>query len=138
MRVDGFSTWKTVSAKFPQWRRDCFGDAELALLVQDHEKGLRAQPSLDAIKKAGVKLVGNFPKHSPDLNHIERWSHRLRQRLEERAPMELESREAFIARLRRTVTSMNSHWSDQGREHCTNQKARAREVKKLLGARCSY
>ena len=52
---------------------------------------------------AGCLVVKSHPKYSPDLNAIEGWWRVLRERLEQAAPEELESREAFIARLRRTV-----------------------------------
>ena len=77
----------------------------------------------------------NYPKCFPDLNAIEGWWHRLRMRLEETAPMDRESREEFVRRLRRTVTWLNENCVDDALHFATSQKARAQEVKDLLGAR---
>ena len=129
---------KLVERDFAQWRRNCFGDDARAYLVQDHEKCLWADTCLSALKDAGFDVLHNFPKSSPDLNAIEGWWHRLRQRLESTAPSEIESRPAFLLRLRRTVTWMNEHWSDDALALATNQKERANAVKGLVGARCEW
>ena len=55
--------------------------------------------NLRALRKAGCPVVELHPKYSPDLNAIEGWWRVLRERLEQTGPEELETREAFIARV---------------------------------------
>ena len=69
---------------------------------------------------------------------MEGWWRRLRERLDEIAPAEMETWEDFLRRLRRTVTWMNEHWRDEGRVLCTNQHVRATEVRELHGAKCRF
>ena len=90
------------------------------------------------MKEAGFGVLANFPKSSPDLNAIEGWWHRLRERLESTAPATMESRNAFLVRLRRTVHWMNEHWHEDALALCSNQKDRARRVSELQGARCEW
>ena len=52
--------------------------------------------------------------------------------------MDIESRPAFLLRLRFTVHWMNEHWCDDALALATNQQERARAVKKLKGARCQW
>ena len=68
--------------------------------------------NLQAIREAGLDVIHNYPKHSPDFNAIENWWHRLWQKLEDNAPTTLERREDFIRRLRRTVSWLNENCSD--------------------------
>ena len=83
-------------------------------------------------------VVEEHPKYSPDLNAIEGWWRVLRERLEQTEPEEMEGREAFIARLRRTVLWLNMHRSAHGLYLCTHQKERAGDVEKLLGAKTKW
>ena len=129
---------KLVKTKFRQWRRACFNDAKRAFLVKDHERCLWQDRNMQAEKEAGFDVLLNFPKCSPDLNAIEGWWKRLKERLFEQAPAGLESRAAFVLRLRRTVRWLNHNAQDEGRKLCTNQKLRAREVLALKGARCAW
>ena len=92
----------------------------------------------EAIAAAGFALVDRFPKHSPDLNAIEGWWGRLRQRLDDTAPENEETRGAFLGRLRRTVARMNTHMLEDARYLATNQKERARDVRRLRGARTKW
>ena len=69
-------------------------------LVQDYEKYLWKPPSLAALKDAGCDVLTKHTKYSPDLNAIEAWWNNLRQRLEDNAPTETETREQFLLRLR--------------------------------------
>ena len=62
----------------------------------------------------------------------------LRQRLDETAPEELESRGDFLKRLRRAVTWLNEVYKDKLQHLCWNQKDRARDVKKLKGAKTKW
>ena len=127
-----------IRKKFTTWRRSCFGDDEPVLLVQDHERCLWHESNLAALAAAGCPAVTRFPKCSPDLNAIEGWWHRLRQRLEETAPDTLETRPQFLARLRLTATWMNKHWRADALHLATNQKDRARQVLDLNGQKCKW
>ena len=62
----------------------------------------------------------------------------MRDRLEQAAPEEVETREAFIARLRRTVSWLNVHRWEQGLRLCTNKKERAADVILLKGAKTKW
>ena len=107
-------------------------------LIQDHERCLWNERSLDALKAAGFSVVENFPVSSPDLNAIEGWWNRLRMRLDDTAPEEMESRADFLVRLRRTVHWLNDNAADDALHLAQNQKERARKVKELKGARCEW
>lgn len=80
----------------------------------------------------------DHPKYSPDLNAIEGWWRVLRERLEQTAPEDFESREEFIARLRRTVSWLNEHRWEDALKLCAHQKERAADVKLLEGARTKW
>ena len=107
-------------------------------LVQDHEQCLWAPACQAAIHKAGFDLMATHPKHSPDLNAIENWWARLRQRLNATAPDEQEMRASFVARLRKTVNWMNANLADEGKNMCTNQKERAKDIISLKGAKSKW
>ena len=127
-----------VDAQFKTWRKNCFGDNGPVHLTQDHEACLWHERSLAALAKAGFSVVENFPVSSPDLNAIEGWWHRLKTRLDDTAPTELETRPEFLARLRRTVHWLNDNAADDALALAQNQKARAKAVKNLGGARCQW
>ena len=125
-----------IQDRFASWRRKCFGDDDSAHLIQDHERCLWQPRNLRALHAAGLAPVMDFPKCSPDLNVLETWWHRLRQRLDANAPSDFESRPQFIRRLRRTVDWMNTNIADQAFATCTSMKNRARAVNELQGGRC--
>ena len=106
--------------------------------MHNHAKCLWTRKSLAALQAAGFDVLENFPKSPPDLNAIEAWWHRLRERLESTAPTAMESRPAFLLRLRRTVHWLNDNWHDDALALATNQKERAASVKDLGGARCEW
>ena len=62
----------------------------------------------------------------------------LRVRLELTEPEDYEDRDAFIARLRRTVKWLNEHRSEDATTLCTNQKVRATDVENLVGAKTKW
>lgn len=134
---------KTFLAK---WRRKCYPNvpkSERVPLIKDFERFLRwgsgsKCDNLKAEKEAGFYTVRQHPKLSPDFNAIEGWWSVLQQRLSLTAPTVLESRGKFLKRLRRTVNWLNKHAQAHGKELCTNQKKRARAVKKLKGARSKW
>ena len=127
-----------VGARFAQWRRACFGDDAPVHLCQDHEACLWQDRNVRALRDAGCAVVERYPKHSPDLNAIEGWWRVLRERMELTAPAELESREAFIARLRRTARWLNDNRWEDGLALCTNQKKRAADVLELQGSALAW
>ena len=119
-----------------------FPKKEKVPLVENFEQFLRWDKTkgfdnMKAERDAGFKTV-KHPELSPGLNAIEGWWRVLQQRLHLTAPVSLEPRPAFLARLRRTVTWLNDNAREHGRKLCTNQKERARAVKRLGGARCKW
>ena len=84
--MNGKRYHKLITTRFAKWRRLCFGDNKRATLVQDHEHCLWTPENLEAIRAAGFDVREDFPKSSPDLNAIETWWNRLKQKLEEEAP----------------------------------------------------
>ena len=74
----------------------------------------------------------------PDLNAIEGWWHRMKRRLDETAPTEMETRSDFLVRLRRVVHWLNENAAGDALALCQNQKERAKAVQKLQGARCKW
>ena len=128
-----------IRSRFALWRQKLFGPISGRLpLVQDHERCLWMAPNLEALRKAGFAVVEDFPKHSPDLNAIEGWWARLRQRLEDTAPDSFESRKQFVARMRRTVSWMAANWREDALHLATNQKERARAVLAADGGRTRW
>jgi len=129
-----------------KWKRKCypsFPKGEKVPLIKDYERFLRwgntkEFNNLKAERDAGFDTVKQHPKVSPDFNAIEGWWRVLQQRLFLTAPVALESRADFLKRLRRTVTWLNRNARAQAKKLCTNQKERARAVKKLEGARCKW
>ena len=108
---------------FADWRRKCFLRASgRANLVQDHKRCLWHDSNVKALREAGFSVVKNFHKCSPDLNAIEGWWRRLKQKLETNAPAHSETRPDFIKQLRRTVDLMNRRRRTEGRKLCCNQK----------------
>lgn len=107
-----------VEDKFDEWRGNC------EYLVCDHERCLRSEDALHALKTAGLQLV-DFPKCSQDFNAIENAWGILRQRLDATQPVALESRADFINRLFNAVRWINRNRADQLWKWCTDQKERA-------------
>ena len=96
-----------------------------AATYADRWDGLPA--SLPAARLPHRKLVGEFPKVSQDFNAIENAWAILRERLDETCPVELESRDQFLKRLRAAVRWANSQRSEQLWYLSTNQKERAED-----------
>ena len=136
--VNGSRCEKLIGAKFAEWRRQCLPDDLPVHLVQDHERCLWQDRNIAALRKAGCPVVSQFPKHSPDLNAIENQWRVLRERLNATAPAEIESRADFLSRLRRTVNWLNENRHEEALRMCQNQKERARDVHKLLGAKTKW
>ena len=119
---------KLVTFHFAKWRKECFGDDDPVHLVQDHERCLWQDRHLRALRLSGCCVVSNYPKHSADLNAIEGWWLVLRERLDATAPEEMESRDEFVARLRRTVNWLNEHRQEDGSALDQPENARARDA----------
>ena len=107
-------------------------------LVQDHEKALWTQEATSAMKEIGLNLFKRYPKCSQDLNAIETAWRELRDRLYDTEPTEMETREAFVARLRNAVVWINKNRRQLFLKLCSDQKARAAEVLLREGGRTSF
>ena len=129
---------KLVNKSFALWRKRCFGDNKPVRLVQDHERCLWSDTNLSSLRAAKCHVVERYPKCSPDLNAIEGWWARLRSKLEQTEPEEIEKRPEFLARLRRVVTWLNDNAREEALLLCTNQKVRAKAVLKLRGAKTHW
>lgn len=116
-----------IEEKLEAWANNCHD-----LLVQDYERALRAEESLQAFRAAGIALVKQYPPCSQDLNPVENCWNILRTRLAETQPTRIEGRESFIKRLEEAVRWMNTEKSDSLKNLCMDQKDRAR---RLLGAK---
>ena len=75
--------FKFVKGKFGEWH------GKHDLLVQDHEKGLKAPASLKAVKSVDLGLFSDpvHPKYSQDLNAIGIAGGGLRARTEDTTPI---------------------------------------------------
>ena len=129
-------TW-LIKTMFPRWLDKAFGHTD-AFLVQDHERCLWCSEPRQAMQEQGLTLLEDYPKCSQDLNAIEVAWREVRNRLAETEPASRETRREFIARLRNAVTWVNSNRGDYLLHQSTNQKDRARDVKKLGGARTRH
>ena len=110
-----------VEDKFDDWKGNC------EHLVCDFEKCLRSEEALRALQQVDLKLVEGYPKASQDFNAIENAWKILRERLDETMPVDLETREDFISRLKAAVSWANRHRSEQLWYLSTNQKERAED-----------
>ena len=121
-----------VKRYFPQWLDGC------DKVVQDYERCLRCAEPLEEMRKLCVDVISDYPKCSQDLNAIENAWNVVRERLDTTLPTEMESRDAFVARLRAAVAWVNEHRKEQLSKFCTNQKERAEEVLLRHGGRTSF
>ena len=129
-------TW-LINAMFKRWLEKAFGHAD-AFLVQDHERCLWCSEPKQAMREQGLTLLENYPKSSQDLNAIETAWREVRNRLAETEPDSRETRDQFIIRLRNAVAWVNANRGEYLLHQCRNQKDRARDVKKLGGARTGH
>ena len=73
-------------------------------------------------------MLENYPICSQDLNPIENARREIRARLAATEPRHVESRGAFVTRLRAAVSWVNAHRAAYLRQLCNSQKARAAAV----------
>lgn len=104
---------------FEAWAGNC------EWLVQDFERCLRTEGSVQAIRKAGLELVEGYPRCSQDFNAIENAWKLVRDRLFDTLPTHLETRDIFIKRLTAAVAWINRTEAEQLWFLSTNQKQRA-------------
>ena len=93
MLIEGF---------FETWLAKALGHTDV-FLVQDHERCLWCQEPREALRKAGITLLEEYPKCSQDLNVIETAWREVKARLADTEPEEMETRDAFVVRLRLAV-----------------------------------
>ena len=90
------------------------------------------------MREIGVKLSESYPKCSQDLNSIETAWREIRARLDDTEPQEMESRKAFVRRLRNAVSWVNRNRAEVLKKLCEDQKDRAKELLDRKGSRTSY
>ena len=73
----------------------------------------------------GLPLVEGYPVSSQDFNAMENAWDILKSRLDETVPIQRESRDDFIIRLKSAVQWANRHRAEQLEYLSTNQKERA-------------
>ena len=122
--MDKFLYAGIVEEYFDKWRGGC------NYLVCDYERCLRTDEALAALRSIDLQLVKQFPRCSQDFNAIENVWKILRDRLMDTLPVALESRTAFIKRLRDAVKWVNQNRAGQLRRFSTNQRERAEECLK--------
>jgi transposase len=113
-----------------KWVRECHGGRlpHSVTLIQDHERCLWTDGSLACLASSHLKPLEGYPACSPDLNVIENvWAH-LREKLNMDSPARIETREAFLVRLRGAVRSLNTTGRDTLLTLCHSMKDRARGV----------
>ena len=86
---------------------------------------LRTAAVVQALSKINLQLVEDYPRCSQDFNAMENAWAILMERLDETVPVELETREDFVKRLKAAVQWANRSRSDQLRYLSANQKERA-------------
>ena len=62
----------------------------------------------------------------------------MRRRVSVTEPTSMETRAAFVIRLRHAVAWLNKHRAEYFMELCTSQKERARDVRDVQGARTKH
>jgi hypothetical protein len=123
-----------------KWLRACHGGRlpHSVPLIQDHERCLWQEASLQYLADSHFDVLSDFPPSSPDLNVIESiWAH-LREELNDSAPSGIERRDKFIRRLRGAVRVLNTTKRHTLLEMCGTLHRRARDVLKLKGARTDW
>jgi len=108
-----------IEDKFEAWCGNC------EYLVCDFESCLRTDDAVTALEQLNITLVEGYPKCSQDFDAIENAWDILKKRLDVTVPVELESREEFVKRLKAAVLWVNQNRSDQLWYLSTNQKERA-------------
>ena len=123
-----------IEDKFEKWCGSC------EYLVCDYEGCIRCDLALHSLSKTPLKLVDPYPKVSQDFNALENVWDILKHRLAETMPKTLETRDAFIKRLKKEVAWVNRNKAERLWYLSTNQKERADEclATKPPGGRTSW
>ena len=130
-----------IEHKFKQWLRLALGRrrrAKKAFLLQDHERCLWSDSSLDALADAGIAVLENYPKCSQDLNPIETVWREIRARLAVTEPIQFEVRDEFVKRLRAAVVWVNRNRRNYFLQLCSSQKELALDVQLQRGGRTKH
>jgi len=130
-----------IEHKFKQWLRLALGRrrrAKKAFLLQDHERCLWSDSSLDALADAGIAVLENYPKCSQDLNPIETVWREIRARLAVTEPTQFEVRDEFVKRLRAAVVWVNRNRRNYFLQLCSSQKELALDVQLQRGGRTKH
>jgi transposase len=138
--MNGARYQRLISRVGKKWLRQCHKGRlpHSVSLVQDHERCLWADKSIECLSKNHFRVLEDYPPSSPDLNVIEGvWAH-LRKELNERAPVHIERREDFIKRLHAAVRVLNTSKMDTLLSMCDTLQERARDVIYLKGARTGW
>ena len=129
-----------VRRRFSEWIGSCFPvrRPRWINLVQDGEKCLWQPESVATLNEHNFCPLEMYPPSSPDLNPIENVWHRLRQILDDGAPVSLENRNDFISRLHGVVRSLNTTHRDELKAICTSMHDRGKDVLLHNGARTKW
>ena len=128
-----------VARHAARWIRRCWRRRPArVVLVQDHERCLWQDDSLQCLKTEGLHVLRTFPKSSPDLNAIEGVWGLLRDYLESNSPGGLETRAKFLLRLHGAVRHLNATCANDLLKLCRNQQDRARDVLANKGSRTRW
>ena len=130
-RMNGTVYARVIKTFFQNWLEQALGRKTRlgVFLVQDHERALWRDAPREEMKRAGLKLLERFPKCSQDLSPIEQCWRELRARLDVTMPMQAETRDEFIKRLRLAVAWLNRNRSGLFRKICRSQREYAMELR---------
>ena len=90
------------------------------------------------MRNISLELLENYPKCSQDLNPIENAWREVRARLDDTMPVQMETRQDFIKRLRLAVSWVNRHQANYLQQICLEQKVRANAVLLQSGGRTKF
>ena len=139
--MNGLTFQRVVDTKFKQWLQECWGRRRppYVRLIQDHERCLWHDTSLEHLRAAGVHVVKSFPKQSPDLNVIEGICHEVpRTRLDVTSPQGVATRENSLLRLGRAKRWLNTTRRQTLLDACRSLPERAADVLAVTGARTRW
>ena len=123
-----------------RWLRECSKGRlpHNVQLIQDHEKCLWAEQSLEALRRNHLHPIMDYPPSSQDLNVIEGVWARLREQLHASTPPGIEKRRDFIRRLHGAVRALSISHKDMLADMCNSLQERCREVLRSKCCRIDY